>query len=147
MTGAGIEPAISSTEVRWLYHCATAPLIWLSTKSLENISRLSLFHTFHTSRSGVSCSKRSLLILTPITVNLICDKGYWMDQFASVSNLRKNIMLRNFVLRRCFFSIWMFVNKHLSSKMLQDVHKTSIRCPRRSIKIYFKGWHFGGNLI
>ena len=25
MTGAGIEPATSSTEVRWLYHRATAP--------------------------------------------------------------------------------------------------------------------------
>ena len=24
MTGAGIEPATSSTEVRWLYHCTTA---------------------------------------------------------------------------------------------------------------------------
>ena len=32
MTGAGVELATSSTEVRWLYHCATAPWFLISIK-------------------------------------------------------------------------------------------------------------------
>ena len=39
MTGAGIEPATSSTVVRWLYHCATAPwwVVWIPIRSKKSI--------------------------------------------------------------------------------------------------------------
>ena len=36
MTGAGIEPVTSRTEVRWLFFCTTAPKTWEPTVRLDS---------------------------------------------------------------------------------------------------------------
>ena len=44
MTGAGVEPATSSTEVRWLYHCATAPKVLRITNKRKIITNNYIMH-------------------------------------------------------------------------------------------------------